>query len=363
MHIIAASLAATLLLGCGSPGQTRTSEEAESSAGTVVQELDPRIWQLHQARDGSMWFGSNGDGVYRLRENVLTRFGPEHGLVGGQVRDLAEDKHGRVLVGTSAGVSMIDGEGVHALEVVDEPDSSTGWVLDPDDVWIVFDPGGPKGGPCRFDGETLRRLRLPRNPAAEVDREPYERAGFEPEGVYSIHRDRRGHVWFGTAGAGLCRFDGESLRWMYLDSITTTPGGGAFGIRSIMDDADGAVWICNTRQRFRLDGESEATGGDGFLGYTLEPGVPDAGTDESPNFRFFSSIVEDPAGALWMACGKDGVLRFDGEEVTLFPVGEEAWAVEVLCDDRGTIWVGTLGDGVFTIDEENGVRAFDPSRR
>ena len=44
-----------------------------------------------------------------------------------------------------------------------------------------------------------------------------------------MYRDRKGHVWFGTGIFGICRFDGQSLDWMYEGHLTECEGGGWFG--------------------------------------------------------------------------------------------------------------------------------------
>ena len=154
-----------------------------------------------------------------------------------------------------------------------------------------------------------------------------------------------GHVWFGTASVGLCRYDGQVLSWMFEDDLTTTPSGGAFGIRSIYQDRSGGFWICNTRQRFEISGPPIRKDGYSLVGYKEKPGLPKAQPDEE-NFQFYSAMTEDSNGNLWMACGDSGVWRFDGKAVKRFPLGSDAYAISVYCDRGGTLWVGTLESGV-----------------
>ncbi|MCR9248598.1 MAG: hypothetical protein NXI31_26525, partial [bacterium] len=220
----------------------------------------------------------------------------------------------------------------------------TGWQLNPKDVWLVADIGA--GSVCRFDGRKLHRLELPASAAGGPKRQDSDPDWYDPAGVYQVTRDRRGHVWIGTAGAGLCRYDGKSIDWLYQKRLTTTPSGGEFGIRSIYQDQGGTYWVCNTRQRFDVAPE----GRDGLLSYTTKPGLPDATDDDSVNFAYFPAIVQDQDGALWMACGSDGVLRYDGKAVTRYPLGEEAYAVAILIDRADTVWVGTVEHGAYYLD-------------
>lgn len=126
------------------------------------------------------------------------------------------------------------------------------------------------GGPGRHDGERLLRVELPPSPAEEAFRAEHPDATFPPAGVYTIHRDRRGHVWFGTASVGLCRFDGQQVAWMYERDLSVTTDGGAFGIRSIHEDREGRFWITGTASRFTFAREVRHAGGFTLLEYDWE---------------------------------------------------------------------------------------------
>lgn len=338
-----ASLFLVAALACA-PAKGETQKAASPLAGTGV-----RIECLYTAENGDRWFGTDGDGVYRHDGERLVRYTRADGLPGMQVRSVLDDERGGVLVSTTDGVGRFDGERFVTLEI-EELSGSDGWRLDPDDVWLVVAPG--EGGPCRFDGETLYRLELTKSPAEEAFRRAYPRAAFEPDGVYCVYEDRRGHVWFGTAAAGLCRYDGETLAWMYEERLTTTPAGGAFGIRSIYEDTAGDFWICNTRQRFEFAPEVSAQDGFPLLQYETEEGLPASQADTDANFFYFASITEDDEGSLWMTSGEDGLYEYDGESVTRYSIGDGAYATGVHRDRDGSLWVGTLEHGVYTFDGE-----------
>lgn len=334
--------------GPPSNGTSRIAYDSESQLGQVVLEIDPRIWVLHQDQNGDYWFGSNGGGVYRYNDERITRYTKADGLSGDQVRGIEEDKQGNLFLSTNGGVSKFDGKKFTTLEVIEATSDKDGWELNPGDHWMVFYPGSD--GPYRYDGEKLYHLKLSKSPAEDAFRTEYPDASFSPMGVYSVYQDRRGHLWFGTASVGLCRYDGQSLSWMYEERLTTTPGGGAFGIRSIFEDRAGDFWICNTRQRFEISPEVKVEDGYSLIQYEKKEGLPDAQSDASENFNYFPSMIEDAAGALWMACGNDGVWKYDGENVTRYEVGDGAYVLRVFCDQRGKLWVGTLEHGIHTFD-------------
>ena len=157
-------------------------------------------------------------------------------------------------------------------------------------------------------------------------------------------------MWFGTANVGLCRYDGQTLSWMYEERLTTTPSGGAFGIRSVHEDRAGDFWVCNTRQRFEISPEVLLEDGHSLIKYEKKEGLPDAQSDTDKNFNYYPSMTEDDAGALWMACGEDGVLKYDGEDVTRYPIGDGAYALSIYRDHEGKLWIGTVEDGIYTFE-------------
>jgi ligand-binding sensor domain-containing protein len=328
------------------------SEQSSALAvGQVVGEIDPRIWCINQDRNGNHWFGSNGSGVYRYDGQRIIQFTRVDGLSGDQVRDIEEDTEGNVFISTTDGVTKFDGKRLTPLEIVEVPLAGEGWVLNPDDVWLVVDPSNY--GTYRYDGERLYHLNLTESPAEEAHRARNPDTSFSPSGVYSIYKDRRGHLWFGTAGVGLCRFDGLQLSWMYEERLTTTPGGGAFGIRSIYEDRAGDFWVCNTRQRFEVLSEVTLEDGHRLIKYEEMEGLPDTQSDTGRNFSYYLSMTEDDAGALWMACGDDGVWKYDGQNVTRHPLGDGAYAICIYCDHKGKLWVGTVEHGVYTFEGES----------
>jgi ligand-binding sensor domain-containing protein len=344
------------------PTEGRLVTETATSGDEAV-ELDPRIWCIHQVRSGDIWFGSNGNGAYKFDGARVTHYTRADGLAGHQVRDIEEGRDGEILVSTTDGVSKFDGREWTELPV-QAPTDGDGWRLEPEDVWIVVDPG--IGGPCRYDGEKLYRLELTKSPAEAAHLAEFPDADFAPGGVYSIYEDRRGHLWFGTAAAGLCRYDGRSLSWMYEKRLTTTPDGGAFGIRSIHEDRAGDFWVCNTRQRFRISREVSRVDEFRLIDYEQRDGLPDAQSDTGENFTYYSSMAEDgtgmaedDAGALWMACGSDGVWKYDGDAVTRHELHEGVYAHVIHRDREGRMWVGTLEHGVYTFNGESFV-PFEP---
>ena len=328
--------------------------------GETVAALDPHMRVVFQAKDGAHWFGSADRGVYRYDGKRIVRFGQEHGLGGNQAWDIQEDRSGNLYVCSyPGGISRFDGRTFRTLPVADP--SRSEWKLGPDDLW--FTAGPDSGAVYRYDGKDLHRLTLPKTQRGEAFIAEHPRAQFPnlkflPYDVYTTFKDSRGHVWFGTASLGACRYDGTSFAWL----AETEFGFGehhSFGTRSIVEDKDGKFWFSKTLSRFDVRVPSASApaepGSVAPLNYRKEPGVG----EESDPFSTFMSAVKDKNGDLLLATLGAGVWRYDGARMTQYPVksGDTAiWVFSIYRDREDTLWVGTQEHGVY---EFNG-KTFEP---
>jgi len=335
-------IAASRALAQGEPVQLTDAKLASATPaaaafrGQVVTELEDRIRVVYQASDRALWFGSNGKGVYRWDENgkSLVRFATEHGLAGDHVTGIQEDRAGNVLVVGEGGVSRFDGRGFVKLAAL-EPAKSE-WKLEADDLW--FPAGQDTGAVFRWDGASLHRLTFPATAAgdaATLPRSQYPNAKYSPYDVYTITKDSKGRVLFGTAILGACRYDGESFVWFGHSE------NGSFGVRGIVEDQEGKLWLSNTLRRF-----VEESGG---AGYRTEAGI---GKDTDV-FSHFVSAARDKDGHLWLAIMGGAVYRYDGTAWTPFLVlhdGKPIWINQVYRDREDRLWVGSNEHGVYRLE-------------
>jgi hypothetical protein len=358
-------VAATLVMGAmlgGAPAvaQTPTPPAVPSSpaaapataVGTVVTDVSRGCWYVYEAANGEVWFGSDGQGVYRWQGEgkPLVNFTTADGLAGNGIRGIQGDKAGNVYFTTFAGISRFDGRAFTTLPVAETP-ADGGWRLHPDDLWFQWFtgmPGAPGAeGPYRYDGTALYHLDLPKSdlePEVRNDRwSPYE--------VYSLFRDSRGHIWIGTGNYGVCHYDGNSFGWLYEEPLTMTPEGGSIGIRSIIEDEDGAFWITNAKYRFQVKGNEN-----GKVVSTREPGIDPQLTGGQD--LYFQGAVMDAAGDLWLSPYGGGVWRFDGKCVTNYPVkdtlgdGKDTQMFCIFKGNAGGLWLGTPTAGPFRFNGE-----------
>ncbi len=241
-------------------------------------------WTVCEARDGSVWIGTDG-GLCRWKEGNCTSFTQTNGLSRNEVRALAETSDGTIWVGTLSGLDAIrDGQITHV----------------------------------RFPGEwfetKVRALLAARNGALWVgtvrgltrlhngERTQYAPAdGLGAQEVRALLEDHAGNLWVGTYGGGLTQFvvppsGGErdvNGRGTFnapnrlkpeLRTRTTTDGLSSTNVWALHEDADGVLWIGTDRGLNRLkDGQITV--------FTTREGLPD---------DLVNVVTEDDVGRLWI---------------------------------------------------------------
>lgn len=334
-------------------GPVPNKKSSANSTGEIVSEIDKSCWIVFQDKSNNYWFGSDGQGVCRYDGKTITRFTTRHGLCNDHIRGIQQHaSSGDILISTNTGVSKYDGQRFVTLPVTEmdspDPPDAKGWVLNPDDVWLPIQPR--QKGPYRYDGKTLYHLKFPKSPRADEYFAKSPNLPWSPYEVYCVYKDRRGHLWFGTSNFGICRFDGKTRDWMYEAHLTELENNAMFGIRSIIEDKNGAFWFCNTQYRYRITPSDGAGQGNGQIAYRREKGIDLTGVPSGEKPIFFQSIVEDKRGDLWMATYGDGVWRFDGQKMTHYPIKEGDQIVTVFMiykGNQGDLWLGTHEYGAY----------------
>jgi ligand-binding sensor domain-containing protein len=314
--------------------------------GVTVTQLDKTIWTIYQDKKSNYWFGSKENGVYFYNGQQLKHITTETGLVSNEIRGIQEDDNGNIFFDTEKGVSKFDGYTFKTLKLANPASPLNDWVLKPDDLW--FRMASTKSGVYRFDGKYLHYLKFPTSPQENMFYTKNPNTSLKPYGLYTIYKDRKGYMWFGTASLGVCRYDGRTLNWHYEEQLQTTPNGGDFGTRAIFEDKNGKIWINNTRFRYVIE-----TYGYKSVTFKKESGIGYLNKTNKMEFPFFLSITEDNKGNLWMATYENGVWKYNGKELIHYPVkdGEtDVLLFTIYKDNKGVLWLGTHNAGVYSFN-------------
>jgi ligand-binding sensor domain-containing protein len=316
--------------------EPKQRETETTEIGKIVSELDNQIWAVFQDQKGNFWFGSNGTGIYFYDGKELKRFTQNDGLVSNQIRGIQEDIEGNVYIETPKGVNKFDGIEFTTLEIIKS--STNQWKLEPNDLW--FNCNGNANNVYRYDGKNIYELRLPKQ---DLENKLNINESSNPYTVFGIDKDRDGNIWFGTVLAGAFRFDGNSFLWIGEKELSRLPDGREPGVRSILEDNDGNIWLSNFKSKYRI--KSDLT-----KEYEKHKAVELSEEIIRDKILYFNSGIEDTEGNLWMTTYGGVVWKYDGQELLNFEINNGKEDVLLICiyqDNNGTIWLGTNNDGVY----------------
>ncbi|MFT3916907.1 MAG: two-component regulator propeller domain-containing protein [Anaeromyxobacteraceae bacterium] len=314
---------------------------------------DAPVVRIVGTRDGSLWVGTAA-GLARRRpgaaafERVPLAGAP--GFVGG----ILEDRTGAVwLGGEGARVQRLSGDHLEALAGRRVPESVQAMVEDANgDLWF----GSESGGLYRWRWGQALTIATEEGLAHDV--------------VWAVHGSRDGGMWVvSDAGLDLVT-DGRPRRAhakelgkeslgglledragrLWVGTPTTIwrfgPGGAArFGTerglagaltRALHEDARGTIWAGTAHGVYRLEGER-------FRAVESDPRL--AGDR-------VNAFAELPDGGLWVGT-TTGLARVEGDRLVPPPLPDPSQVrgdvTALRADADGTLWIGTLGDGLLRL--------------
>jgi signal transduction histidine kinase/ligand-binding sensor domain-containing protein len=246
------------------------------------------IYPLQEGRDGSLWIGAYGEGVFRLKDGAFTQYSaPKNKGVNsfaGFASSLYEDRAGQLWVN---GVwRLTDGNFVPGPWTDALINQKIGY------VWTMCEDRegaywlGDESGVERYLNGTLTHYTT--------------RDGLAGNDTKVIIEDGQGGIWLGSYG-GLTHYkDGKFTAWTEKDGLTGAT------VRALKQDNDGTLWIGTYDSGLgRLkDGR--------FTHYTAKEGLFDNGAFQ---------ILEDDSGWFWMSSNR-GLYRVRKQELNDFADGK-----------------------------------------
>jgi diguanylate cyclase (GGDEF)-like protein len=277
----------------------------------------PFISSLYEAPDKTLWIGTYGGGVARLRNGRIEAFHPE--LLGSdRIRAFLTARDGALFVATAGGgLLRIDGEKVTRFTTRDGLPSDRIWTIADDGeggLWVATHGGGV----VRWRG-------------GRVQQRITTREGLPNDFARALLRDPDGTLWIGTDGGGLAAWRAGSI----VRTVTMRDGLPNVFVRTIRRSRDGSLWIGTDGGLARLRGARVESMG-------VAEGLP------SPGIR---SMIEDRESNLWIGT-TSGLVRLSDTRVLSFTrkEGLPVDAVRAVFEARnGDVWVGTEGGGLCKV--------------
>lgn len=270
-----------------------------------------------------LWIGTAENGVYRLdfEQDELVNFSDDQGLRGNMINSLIETRDGIIWTGTLGdGLYRIDGDTIHHYNSRDGLASNMIFSLyqSPDDIiWIGTAGAG------------LTKIRESKVQSLTSD------DGLSSNIILPIYQEQNEDVWIGTGGEGLNHIsNGNITHYTEDDGLSNNL------IYSIYGQEDGTVWVGTSNGLNRIQGTNIET-------FYSADGLPN---------NMVHAITEDSNGLLWIAYSGGGLQVYsDGEFSDIeIPASYSGATLSSLFEDsRGDMWVGSHGSGAMRITEDS----------
>ncbi len=265
-----------------------------ASLELVIPKMEVR--SVFGDRDGNLWVGTNGDGLYRFRDAAIRMFTTADGLPNDVIMTVLAAHDGSIWTGANCGgLTRFDGAHFRTYSEKDGLLNSCVWALAEDanhDLWI----GTWGGGAFRFhEGRFTQVL------AGEV---------------VSIVAARDGSMWFGTH-KGVARLkDGRVRNYTKADGLSKDT------TLKVFEDREGRILASNW-------GGIDRFVGDRFENFSQVPKT------------LALPMGEDRSGGLFVLLeGKPAALRIEGDRVDTVP---ELFQNRSLIEtDSGELWFGSV---------------------
>ena len=285
------------------------------------------------ARDGEVWGGTDGMGVFRYRDGAFQKVDFAAAPEMTTVVAIYEDRQTNLWIGGLGGLFRYDRSSglITKSDLLRERLVSAIFEDRAGNLWI----GGSGQLACVRDGKVIS-YRF------------YEKArNGQLHEIRAIAEDASGKIWVGTRAGGLFYLQADKLE--HADELDDA------AVFALHADSDGGLWIgsCNRGLFYLKDGRAQH--------WKMAQGLPD---------DTVYAILEDAAGVLWMSCNegiyglsKTALLHFDpAAGIPLLPrqLTHEDGLLDSACLASGQPAAARSDDGRFWFPTTLGIASFRP---
>lgn len=310
-----------------------------SFSQVVKDKLDDNIRSIFQDSKGNYWYGTNAAGVYRYDGKTLTQYTVSDGLSDNQVQSIQEDGMGNLWFGTGLfGVSKFDGKTFttfshnEMLLINKETENKP----EPNSLWFYAG-----GGAFFYLNNKLTYLPIGKTDV-DIKNNQNSSKNLSRFSVYTLLKDSKGNLWFGTQASGVCCYDGNSFTWF------TEKGLAGPAVLCLFEDKKGNIWMGNNGAGlFCYDGKT-------LTNFSQDkkldnPNFQLAGESKPGTLARIYSMNQDTNGTLWIGTVDNGVWLYDGKNITNYTTKEglSSNAINTIYKDKkDEMWLGTDQDGL-----------------
>lgn len=268
---------------------------------------DPRVsGQLMRDRDGNIWIGSTGKGLFCLRGKRLQQLTRRDGLSSDIITSLLEDREGNIWAGTENGLERFRNPTVLHISTLEglSGDLVTAVAASRNGgLWVATNDGIN-----RLDGDEVTHF-----------------SASESHTIFSLYEDARRTLWIATSHGLETLVPGQHI-------AHPVPGGRALNrVFAMTGNSHGEIWAADQWK--------------GIYAWRNGKIAPFA-VRGSPRDRNAVPLLCSPTGDLWVGYFQGGVAAVASGQSRLYGIrdGMASGRVEAIhMDSTGTLWIGSSG--------------------
>ncbi len=327
-------------------GPDKGVEKVLDAGGTTHSLALNPIEPLMKDKDGFIWYGTFGDGVYKVDPVSLNYKHYTHNpadpqsLSENSINCIFQDRSGTTWFGTfGAGVSILNPRANRFTLFKHNPfnqnslASSFVWTICETSDSILWFGTNAHGISCY--NQHLRTF-------IHFDHNPFDPSSLSHSSIRKVYQDSQGRIWVGTDGGGLDLYNPVNQSFIHFKHDPAVEGSISHNsVRTIYEDRHGRIWV-GTRNGLNLLEED----GVSFLHFLMDGD----NSDGPPHNFIYSSIYQDQEDNLWVGTYGGGLCMLNPEDGTCTSFHHDPEDPNTLSDNivfslyednLGRFWIGT----------------------
>ncbi|MBI9065779.1 MAG: SpoIIE family protein phosphatase [Salinivirgaceae bacterium] len=277
-----------------------------------------RIWDIHCDTDGSVWFASEKNGVFRSNNNTIQNISTSNGLLGSQIFCIYRDNNKNLWLGSiGQGLSKFQGFQLVHYSVAEGLPGSSVMAIKPDDkgqLWLGTNQQGLGLASIKND-----QIKVHTFTATNA---------YRTSEITTIDIDNQGRILAGTRGQGLLIINDQ------FNYLTTAKGLLDNNINCVYNAPNGSIYVGSDLGFNEIAGQQIHT-------ISEEQGLI------NPEVQ---TVISDKANNIWMGT-LGGLARFRAKtsEYRDFDEQEGLFDLSIhtlAADKNNVIWIGT-NNGIY----------------
>jgi two-component system sensor histidine kinase ChiS len=320
---------------------------------------DNKIRTLCQAKDGTIWIGTEEEGLNAFDPNtgIFTHYRHDPKVAGSlssnSVYALLEDSKRNLWIGTTGGLDRWEPGSKtfsHYRHYNNNPYS-----LSNDGVRAIFEDSKEVLWIGTYGGGLNRLKNFSKKIFIHYHHQPSNPTSLSHDKINFIREDRTGSLWIGTDGGGINRIDSQKQQFSHFYSNPNKPNSlSSNDISCFLEDSEGILWIGTYDRGLNRYNPAEET----FRFYQYNRANP-----RSLSSNSVKAIYQDRHGALWIGTWGGGMNRFDRDSETFTRYRHQEGTTkglgsnDIFCiygDRADNLWIGTWKGGLNLFQQKTG---------